>query len=263
MARTKQTARKSTGGAAPRRQLATRSARDFRTFMTSQQAVGSSVAAQNALGGPRKKASFINYENTLSQFSFPVTGGETEQSFAPRLSVGIDSAGSATAAVSFASKYDGKGIRQHAQEVPSLDVAIVMDISGSMGCPFDNDGNGWSSMSKLDVGKEALLAISKKLRQQDKMALLLFNHGHNVLLPLTPLAELDRRTFERQVKQLRPTGGTHLANGINAGISLLQNAVEGSDSAGRLRRVIFLTGGMQLQRQLWRPENDTGQTCCC
>ena len=69
MARTKQTARKSTGGKAPRKQLATKSAREFRSFMTSQQSVGHSAAAASS---GAKKASFINYENTLSQFSFPV-----------------------------------------------------------------------------------------------------------------------------------------------------------------------------------------------
>lgn len=40
MARTKQTARKSTGGKAPRRVMATKSARQFRSFMTGRQATG-------------------------------------------------------------------------------------------------------------------------------------------------------------------------------------------------------------------------------
>ena len=68
MARTKQTARKSTGGKAPRKQLATRSAGAFRSYMVSQQAAGAGVGG----GAAAQRTSFVNYENTLGQFAFPL-----------------------------------------------------------------------------------------------------------------------------------------------------------------------------------------------
>ena len=73
MARTKQTARKSTGGKAPRRQLATKAARSFRSYMCSQQSVGNAVfgSASKEKENPQK-VSFINYENTFGQFKFPI-----------------------------------------------------------------------------------------------------------------------------------------------------------------------------------------------
>ena len=79
MARTKQTARKSTGGKAPRRQLATRAARDLRRFMTSQQSVGVVVRADEA---PREQ-SYLNFENVLGSFEYPLHP-ETVKDFAPR-----------------------------------------------------------------------------------------------------------------------------------------------------------------------------------
>ena len=228
-------------------QLATKSARQFRSFMTSQQSVGHSAAAASS---GATKASFINYENTLSQFSFPVER-PSGLPFEPQLSAGVDpETGAAVFGISFASKFDGAGLLTHAEEVPAMDVVVVMDISGSMGCAFSNDnssqGNPWRPapgvMSKLDVGKRAIVAISKKLRPQDRLAVLLFNHDQNVLQPLTDVDAMDTRDFKRKVEQLRPGGGTSLNAGLGAGIGLLNSATEGAASAaGRMQRVMFLT----------------------
>ena len=67
MARTKQTARKSTGGKAPRKQLATKSARALRKFATTQQTVGNRAMGTVA---KKKKTSYMNHENVLGAFSF-------------------------------------------------------------------------------------------------------------------------------------------------------------------------------------------------
>eukprot|EP01047_Picozoa_sp_COSAG01_P076071 COSAG01_NODE_13238_length_1615_cov_1.255277_1_plen_409_part_10 len=262
MARTKQTARKSTGGKAPRKQLATKSAREFRSFMTSQQAVGrrsaSARAAAPGSGGAAagasasNKASFINYENTLSQFSFPVAAAQDTAPFAAHLSAGVDeSSGAAHFGVAFSSKYDGVGIATHADEIPALDVVVVMDISGSMGCNFSNDGGDrWRSggVTKLDVAKRALVAISKKLRPQDALGVVLFNHDQHVMQPLTSVAGMNQRDFQRKVSALRPTGGTRLAQGLGAGIGVLGAKEESEGDGARLRRAIFLTD-MQSSQQ--------------
>merc|ERR550514_1204111 len=72
MARTKQTARKSTGGRAPRKQLATRASRSaFSSYMTSQQQLGAAVMQSGSSAAAAGKASFINYENTFGGFKFP------------------------------------------------------------------------------------------------------------------------------------------------------------------------------------------------
>ena len=69
MARTKQTARKSTGGSAPRAQLASASSAVFRTFLTSQQAAGPVGARGGAAGGADKRI-FINCENVFGGVRF-------------------------------------------------------------------------------------------------------------------------------------------------------------------------------------------------
>ena len=56
MARTKQTARKSTGGRAPRQMLACHSAQQFRSYMTSQQSASYATASSSA---PATKTSYL------------------------------------------------------------------------------------------------------------------------------------------------------------------------------------------------------------
>ena len=267
MARTKQTARKSTGGKAPRLQLATKSARAFRSYMTSQQQVGR--ASANRVGAAAKKTSFINYENTFANFAFPVEPAPAA-AFAPRVSAVAGADGANYLGLAFASKFDGAGLLQHAAEVPALDVTVVMDISGSMGCAFSNDagacagfgggfgrggfggawgGGGGGRITKLDVAKRCLLAMAKQLRPDDSLAVVLFNHDQHVLLPLTKASALDQKTFEKNVQSLRPTGGTRLNDGLSAGYGVLNASPEGDGAAAtRLRRVIFLTD-MQSSQQ--------------
>ena len=67
MARTKQTARKSSGGSAPRAQLASASSAVFRSFLTSQQASGP-VGARG--GAVADKRIFINCENVFGGVRF-------------------------------------------------------------------------------------------------------------------------------------------------------------------------------------------------
>ncbi len=212
--------------------------------MTSQQSVGRVSAGGSTAS--KKSTSFINYENTLSQFSFPVPPASTA-SFAPHISAASLPNGASYLGLGFASKYDADGIVTHADEVPALDVTVVMDISGSMGCQFSNDTDGgWrfhgSGPTKLDVAKRCLLAISKKLRKDDALAVVLFNHGQHVLLPLTAVGALDAEQFQKNVEALCPTGGTRLNEGLQSGYAVLNAAPEGvSGSAGRLKRVMFLT----------------------
>jgi hypothetical protein len=95
MARTKQTARKSTGGAAPRRQLQTTSASSFRTFLTSQQSSGNS----------KKKSIFINCESTFRDFNF-IRGPEASLEFDPILNCGRVSLASAASTTDSAKRPD-------------------------------------------------------------------------------------------------------------------------------------------------------------
>ena len=155
MARTKQTARKSTGGCAPRAQLATRSARRFRQYIGSQQSQGSLQNRRN------DKKIFVNCENTFSQFQFTRPSATTKfepvatlarlnsldfrnptkkNSPEPELYMRLD----------FASQLDGN--LPDTGRMP-LDIVFVVDISGSMSSQFRDDVD---RRSKLEVATECI-----------------------------------------------------------------------------------------------------------
>merc|ERR1711871_962665 len=78
-------------------------------------------------------------------------------------------------------------------------------------------------------------------------AVVLFNHNQHVLLPLTPVGALDTKQFKKNVDALCPTGGTRLNEGLQSGYAVLNAAPEGACSAGRLKRVMFLTDMQSTQ----------------
>ena len=80
MARTKQTARKSTSGMAPRMQMATTTSRGVRQYFQSQQSTGTGAGAKK----PTKI--FVNCENTFREFKFK--RAETALSFTPAIVAG-------------------------------------------------------------------------------------------------------------------------------------------------------------------------------
>jgi len=241
MARTKQTARRSTGGKAPRKQLATKAARSFRQFMTSQQSVG---VTSNAYGQEKKpkKTSFLNYENVLGNFNFD-TFEKVSEDFVPTfdaLRVENPSNGCQETFVgcSINSKYNGEGMRLHGR--PDLNIVLTLDISGSMGCSFDGEYFGSSSESKLEGAKKCVLAIIKQLKDNDRLGIVLFNHESNVFQSICFIKDLNIQELKRKLKALRPCGGTNLEGGFNAGMEELGMA-DDQQSANRLSRMMFLT----------------------
>ena len=197
MARTKQTARKSTGGKAPRKQLATRSARQFRTFLTSQQSAGFSSSNIPGRGAQQNqnKALFINCENTFRDFVFE-RGQRAESEFEPRFTsarvaaiAGSDEdvSGKSDLYVRFdmTSSLDGDGIQQ-LQNRPPLDLCFVLDISGSMGSTFPDDSD---HRNKLEVAKNCLESILPQLSPRDRVSIVTFNQDQEVVYKLNYATE--------------------------------------------------------------------------
>lgn len=229
MARTKQTARKSTGGKAPRKQLATRAERkSVQAYFTSQQAVGVGVVGANAT---RKKANFMNSEVAFDNFALHIPGAAPSAPFEPRLcSGGIP--GSEYMGLTFASSLDGAGIASVRSEM-SIALSIVLDISGSMGSRLPESEN---HSSKLEVAKSSIKTILQHLSPTDQVSITLFDHNQRLLVPLQTVGSLDASVFDA-VDQLRPCGGTNLGQGFSAGADVLA----GIQQDGTVKRIMFLT----------------------
>jgi Mg-chelatase subunit ChlD len=245
MARTKQTARRSTGGKAPRKQLATKAARcpssAFRTYMSTAQRVGTSENNDN------KKTSFINYENTFGTFTFDVPL-ETKERFKPHLETGLDSDGAAYLALKMSSDANGSSVKDTSKR-PKLNLVFVLDISGSMGMSFDNDDDISDNdnifrtrSSKLDCAKKCLKAYLGQLTREDRVGIVLFNHDQRILQPLKAVGDINSKELEKQILNIYPQGGTDLADGFECGLTMIKDHLKDLKKARtHSSRVIFLT----------------------
>ena len=239
MARTKQTARKSTGGKAPRQQLASRSTRDVRRFFLGQQAAGSSSK-------PSDRKIFINCENTFGSFAFKRPA--TREVFHPAISVARiaplnlsrdDSTpppSDLLMRLDFLSCLDGNS-ENIQRSRPPLDAVFVVDISGSMNTCFKDDKD---RRSKFEVATNCMENIFGKFTDQDKIAVVTFNTSTTQLCPLEFATAEKKIEIIRAVKAVHVGGGTDLARGLHGGFAAL-SALSGSEDSGRMQRVFFLT----------------------
>ena len=217
--------------------------------MTSQQSVGN---AQYGSGPRKTKTSFINHENTMGEFLFPCGARETQHTFKPRYTVSksvdpVTGNMQQWLGVNFVSKYDDNGLVTLGR--PPIELCLVVDISGSMSCSFDNDsdgGGGWgshnSANSKLEVAKRCVKAILQQLKEHDSVAVILFNQDAHTLVQLTSCKKLNRTAVHAKIDAISTRGGTDLTNGFKAGMAMLnKKGAKATVTANGLKRVMFIT----------------------
>jgi Ca-activated chloride channel family protein len=132
-----------------------------------------------------------------------------------------------------------------------ITLALCIDISGSM---YWGDGTG---KSRLDRVRDAATAAVGKLKPTDRIALIAFGNGAEVVLPPTPAADVERIADTlRQIDMFSvDQAGTTMDEGISKALQTLLTP----DEAGRLMQVVVLTDGetsgeaacRELARQAW------------
>lgn len=141
---------------------------------------------------------------------------------------------------------------------------VVLDISGSMGSPFDQyyyDRTSGKQLeipaaeakkTKMELANEALSALVDQLNPDDQLGIVLFSDTATVAKPLRLVGETDRSALKRHIMQLKPTNGTNMSAGLEAGSKLLRcnDALEASAQCvadGYAKRIIFITDAMPNQ----------------
>jgi Ca-activated chloride channel family protein len=132
-----------------------------------------------------------------------------------------------------------------------LTMALCIDVSGSM---YWADGTG---KSRLDRVRDAATAAVAKLKPTDRIALIAFANGAEVVLPPTPASDAERiADVLRRIDMFNvDQAGTTMDEGIGKAIQTLVTPEE----TGRLLQVVVLTDGetsgeaecRELARQAW------------
>ena len=122
----------------------------------------------------------------------------------------------------------------------SARVLIVLDVSGSMGDPVDDDRN------KLDLAKSAAIDAIGQFKDEDEVGLRIFSTGigpadHPDYVDLVPIGPIgaNRETIRTRIRSLTPTNGTPLYTVARDSHRELRNSYDPT----RINAVLLLTDG--------------------
>ena len=123
-------------------------------------------------------------------------------------------------------RVDLEGIRHEQSERTPVNIAIVIDKSGSMG------GN------KIEQAKEAAIMAVERLNEDDYVSIITYSDRVDVLIPSTRVTNYTQ--LRHQIRSIRSNGRTALYAGTKRGIHELEEFLD----ENRVNRVILLSDGL-------------------
>ncbi|RAI54053.1 vWA domain-containing protein [Roseicella frigidaeris] len=121
---------------------------------------------------------------------------------------------------------EGKAARR---EVPALNLALTIDISGSM------------AGDKIDAARRAALAVVEALTARDRLSLVAFDNKAELLLDARPMDEAGRAAAASAIRGLIDRGGTNLFDGWLLAAERVATAMAVDPAASH--RVLLLSDG--------------------
>lgn len=115
------------------------------------------------------------------------------------------------------------------QAVPPLNLALAVDVSGSMAGP------------KIAAARDTALAVIAALNPRDRLTLVAFDSGAELLLDARVMDEAGRAAASSAVRRLRERGGTNLWEGWLLAAEHVATAMAADAEASH--RVLLLSDG--------------------
>ncbi len=150
------------------------------------------------------------------------------------------------------------GLKESDFERKKLNLVVVLDISGSMGSPFDQyhyDGgvevplfeegereDDWNK-EKMEVANESVVGLLDHLNEDDRFGMVVFDDDAYLAKPLSSVAETDMESIADHILDLEEHGGTNMEAGMEKGTELFEEFLD-ADPEEYENRIIFLTDAM-------------------
>lgn len=147
------------------------------------------------------------------------------------------------------------GIKASEFQRKNLNLVIVLDISGSMGAPFDQyyyDGKNKqgnsddvfeSKKSKMQIADEAIVGILDHLQPEDRLGIVLFDQQAYLAKSLNYMGETDFEALKKHILSIREQGSTNHEAGFSQGSQLFQDFSD-LNNPDYENRIIFVTDAM-------------------
>ena len=209
--------------------------------------------SDNIHNGYLPKIDSITYEGTYYQHYFD-TGlqGECQELFCPSYSQATIKDIYTDETYHYLSVGLNSGIDQADFKRPKLNLVVVLDISGSMGSRFNRyfyDGKkrkNSDTKSKMKIANEAIIAMMKHLKPEDRFGVVLFDNNAYPVKPLRSVAATDMEAIKGHILALREKGGTNWSAGYKTGLRYFDKV----SREGYENRIIFITDAMPNSGEL-------------
>ncbi|CAF3040187.1 unnamed protein product [Rotaria sp. Silwood2] len=143
-----------------------------------------------------------------------------------------------------------------------MNLAICIDISGSMSSPFDRYYYGcrrsnvttdeiteYDSRSKMDITIEVISKVVDHLKPNDRISIITFNSEARVIQPMKKLSALNIEQLKHYLSIIHADGGTNMSAGIDCSALVFENVLpEANDDYDN--RILFLTDAQPNQGSL-------------
>ncbi len=216
---------------------------------------------QNLENGYLPKLDSITYEGAFSNYYFDTGLGDSpcRELFCPSYAQAINRDLFSGETNYYLSVGLNSGLTEKSFQRKKLNLMVVLDISGSMGSPFDRysydpgaeNKQEESAGTKMQLADQAIVAMMKHLKAEDRFGVVLFDNSAYLAKPLHLVGRTDMKAIARHVLDVTAQGGTNWSAGYSLGLEQFA-ALSGQlkDPATYENRIIFITDAMPNSGQL-------------
>lgn len=200
---------------------------------------------------------FYDYSFETGKSTLPVVeaGGQPRRLFYPTYACAV----SRNPLTGETERYLAVGLNSDLKEAEfarkKLNLVVVLDISGSMSCQFDEyyydrfTGRQIRldpkelQLTKLEIAERAIVALTEHLRPDDRLGIVLFDDRAVLAKPLRLVSATNMDAIRRHILAVSYGGCTNMEDGLRLGSSLLEPYSQADPNEWE-NRVIFMTDAM-------------------